>query len=218
MWEMWIQVDPTLYLPGPRDHISPEVSRLSHKEVDGLIKKKWDIHHDWLSAPNLFLDPECPKLQLNKPFHIGPGVCIGGLGFGYYEDSGVIKVKPHNYGVIVQAGASIHPHVTIDRGSHRDTVVGPNAKLNAFAFIGHNVDMARNVLMGVKSTVSGSTVVGQGVIIWSHAYVSQHCKIEDGAIVGAYSHVRKGTEIGPNEVWWGNPATYQRMRGPQDEL
>lgn len=180
--------------------------------------KGWAIHKKWLSAHNLYLDPDCPKLRLDHPFHVGPHISIGGLGFGYYRQSNMIKVKPHRFGVVVQAGASIHPHVTIDRGSHRDTVVGPNAKLNAFVFIGHNAYLGRDVLMGVKSTVSGSTVVGQGVIIWSHAYVEQHCEIKDGAIIGAFSHVRKGTIVGQNEVWWGNPATFQRMRGPKDEI
>ena len=183
-----------------------------------LIKKSWDIHPAWLSAPNLFLDPECPKIHLDQPFHVGPNVSLGGLGFGYYQESGKIKVKPHTYGVVVHAGASIHPHVTIDRGSYRDTVVGPNARLNAYAFIGHNVQLGRDVLMGVKSTVSGSTLVGRGVIIWSHAYVEQHCQIKDGAIIGAFSHVRKGSQVRRNEVWWGNPAKFQRMRGPEDEI
>ena len=183
-----------------------------------LIKKSWNIHHTWLSAPNLFLDPECPKLRLNQPFHVGPNVSIGGLGFGYFRESGKIKTKPHKYGVVVRAGASFHPGVTIDRGSHRDTLVGSNAKLNAYAFIGHNVRLGRDVLMGVKSTVSGSTVVGEGVIIWSHAYVEQHCLIKAGAIIGAFAHVRKGSVVGQDEVWWGNPAKYQRMKGPEDEI
>lgn len=183
-----------------------------------LIKKTWKIHPAWLSAPNLFLDPECPKLRLDHPFHIGPNVSIGGKGFGYYRESGTIKAKSHTYGVIIQAGASIHPGVTIDRGSHRDTLVGPNALLNAYAFIGHNVRLGRDVLMGVKATVSGSTVVGPGVIIWSHAYIAQHCQIKDGAIIGAFAYVEKGSVVGPDEVWWGNPAKYQRMRGPEDGI
>ena len=184
-----------------------------------MIEKSWNIHPAWLSAPNLYLDPECLKLDLAVPFKVGSGVSIGGRGFGYHSDKGgKIRPKSHRYGVIIGPGASLHPNITIDRGSHRDTIVGPNAKLNAYAFIGHNVRLGRNVLMGVKSTVSGSTVVGGGVIIWSHAYVEQHCQIGDGAIIGAFSHLIKGSVVKRDEVWWGNPAKFQRMKGPEDEL
>lgn len=182
-----------------------------------MDKKDWTVHHGWLAAPNLHLDRGCPKLVLEVPFYVGPGVSIGGRGFGYYADSeGGLKPKDHKYGVIVKAGASFHPHVTIDRGSHRDTVIGPNAKLNAFSFIGHNVELGRAVLMGVKSSISGSTVIGDGVKIWSHAYIAQRCKIGDRAIIGAFSNVINGTIIGEEEVWFGNPAKYQRMRRDGD--
>lgn len=183
-----------------------------------MIQKKWEIHRGWMLAKNLYLDQDCPRIILEHPFHVGPGVSIGGRGFGYHRKGGKIIAKDHKYGVTVKAGASLHPHVTIDRGSHRDTFVGNNAKLNAFSFIGHNVQLGRGVLAGVRASISGSTVVGDGAIIWSHAYVAQHCVIGERAIVGAFSHVLKGTQIGPEEVWYGNPATLMRMRGPQDEI
>ena len=182
-----------------------------------MIKRNWEIHRGWMSAPNLHLDPDCPKIVLQAPFHVGPGISIGGLGYGYEPDeSGKIKVKSHRHGVVVLAGASLHPGVVIDRGSHRDTVIGHNAKLNAYSFVGHNGFLGRNVMMGVKSSISGSTVVGNDAKIWSHAYVAQHCRIEDGAIIGAFSNVLKGATVGENEVWFGNPAKYRRMRRESD--
>lgn len=183
-----------------------------------ISNKDWTIHKKWLSAQGLYLDQECPRMLLEYPFHVGPGVSLGGRGFGYKRKGGKIIAKDHRHGVIVKAGAYIHPHVTIDRGSWRDTYVGNNSMLNAFSFLGHNVRLGRGVLVGVKASISGSTVLGDEVVIWSHAYVAQHCVIGDRAIVGAFSHVLKGTEIGPEEVWFGNPATRIRMRGPQDKI
>ena len=153
------------------------------------------------------------------PFHLGSGIKVGGLGFGYERiDEGAeidqrwLKVKSHKFGVIIKAGASLHNDVNIDRGSWRDTIIGNNARINSKAFIGHNVQIDRGVLIGVGSAISGSSNIGKGVVIWSKAYIEPRCTIGDGAIVGARSHVRTGTKIGSNEVWWGSPAKFQRMR------
>jgi len=174
------------------------------------IKKNWDIHPDWIKAYDFYADEDCPMICLEQPFHVGPSVRIGGLGFGY--DRATLKVKSHKYGVIVKAGASLHSGVIIDRGQNRDTIVGSNSRLNALTFLGHDVQTGRALIMGVKASVSGSTTVGDNVQIWSHAYIAQSCKIGDRAIVGAFSNVRPRTKIGEGEVWFGNPAVFRRMR------
>jgi len=174
------------------------------------IKKSWNIHPDWIKAHDFYADEDCPMIVLEHPFHVGPSVRIGGLGFGY--DRRTLKVKSHKYGVVVKAGASLHSGVVIDRGQNRDTTVGPNARLNALTFVGHDVQIGRALIMGVKSSVSGSTTIGDYVQIWSHAYIEQSCEIGDRAIVGAFSHVRDRTKISEGEVWFGNPAKFQRMR------
>jgi len=182
-------------------------------------KRDWEIDSEWEIAHNIYFDPNCPKLRLEVPFHLGSGIKIGGLGFGYErmeEGAGIeqrwLKVKSHDYGVIVKAGAALHNDVNIDRGSWRDTIIGNNARINSKAFIGHNVQIDRGVLVGVGSAISGSCNIGKGVVIWSNAYIEERSTVGDGAIVGARSHVRRGTEIGANEVWWGSPAKFQRMR------
>jgi UDP-3-O-[3-hydroxymyristoyl] glucosamine N-acyltransferase len=184
-----------------------------------VTKRDWKINSEWEIAHNIYFDPNCPKLYLEVPFHLGSSIKIGGLGFGYERMEGEteldkrwLKLKSHQYGVEVKAGASIHNDVNIDRGSWRDTVIGNNARINSKVFIGHNVQIDRGVLIGVGSAISGSCDIGKGVVVWSKAYVEQRCNIGDGAIIGAKAHVRADSEIGPNEVWWGNPAKFQRMR------
>lgn len=172
------------------------------------------IERSWRDAPFIHIDPDCLYFELELPLRLGPFISLGGHGFGYLEsESGALSVpKDHVYGLIIRAGAAIHPRVTIDRGSWRHTRIGFDARLNAGSFIGHNVEIGDGFLLGVGSSVSGSSEIGDRVEVWSHAYIAQHCLIGDGSIIGQGSNVLKGTEIGKNEVWFGNPAKLQRRR------
>ena len=195
--------------------------------------RNWEIDPGWVIAINdhrVRIDPDCPKLKLEYPFHLGSGINIGGLGFGYKMAEGAdldlgphrwLRVKDHKYGVIVKAGASLHNKVNIDRGSWRDTVVGPNARINTGVFIGHNVQIGRGCLINEGVSISGSSNIEDFVVIWKRACIEQHVTLKRGAIVGAFSHVRKGTVIGEYEVWFDDPdkgyAVFQRMRGEKDD-
>ena len=173
------------------------------------------VERSWREAPFIHIDPDCPYLELEVPLKLGPFISLGGHGFGYYKgERGYIEPKEHSYGVIIRAGAAIHPRVTIDRGSWRHTRIGFDARLNAGSFIGHNVEIGDGFLLGVCSSISGSCEIGDLVEVWSHAYIAQHCHIGDGAIIGQGSNILKGTEIGENELWFGNPAKRQRMTDP----
>ena len=198
------------------------------------LVRDWKIAPSWIVAINdqrVRIDPECPMLKLEHSFHLGSGIDVGGLGFGYKGEEGIdpetlwpqrwLRVKDHKYGVIVKAGASLHNKVNIDRGSWRDTVVGSNSRINTGAFIGHNVQIGRGCLINEGASISGSSDVGDFVVIWKRACIEHHVTIKKGAIVGAFSHVRTGTVIGEYEVWFNDPdkgyAVFQRMRGERDD-
>ena len=169
------------------------------------------IHDTWHNAPYISIDPECPKLHLEMPLRIGPFASIGFPGFGY-EEGEIWTPKPHPYGVVILEGAALHSHVTIDRGSWRDTFIGINARLNNYSHIGHNVKMGDNVLVGVGVKIAGSTEIGDNVELWNGAIVASRCKIHEGAIIGTGSLVLRKTEIPTQQVWVGNPAKFLRMR------
>lgn len=173
------------------------------------------IERSWRDAPFIHIDQDCLHYELEKPLILGPFISLGFHGFGYYhDDKGWREPKPHEYGLIIRGGAAIHPRVTIDRGSWRHTEIGFHARLNAYSFVGHNVKIGDDLLLGVRSSISGSSTVGDRVQVWSHAYIAQRCEIGDGAIIGASSNVLKGSKIGENEVWFNKEkayATFQRM-------
>jgi acetyltransferase-like isoleucine patch superfamily enzyme len=127
------------------------------------------IHEKWKKAPFIHLDPDCPKLILCEPEAIGPFCSIGGFGFGYYRDhkeNTWREPKSHEYGLIILEGARLHPGVTIDRGSWRDTFIGKYARLNMGVSIGHNNRIGDDCLINMGVSISGSCNIGNRVIIW----------------------------------------------------
>lgn len=162
------------------------------------------IHEIWRKAPAIQIDPECPTLHLEKPLRIGPFASIGFPGFGYYEDDVALKLKEHPFGVVVLEGASLQSHVTIDRGSWRDTIIGRNVRINNYAHIGHNSKIEDNVVIGAGAKIAGSVEVGSFSTIWNGAAIKHRLKVGEGAVIGMGAVVIRDVE--PHTTVVGNPA------------
>jgi len=106
--------------------------------------------------------------------------------------------------VVVLEGAALHPHVNIHRGSWRDTFIGRNVRLGAYANIGHNARIGNNVLVAISAVILGSVEVGDSAIIWSGAIIKNRLKIGEGAVIGVGAVVLK--DVPPHTTVVGNPA------------
>lgn len=164
------------------------------------------IHAKWLEAFQIAIDPECPMIRLEEPLRVGPFASIGYPGFGYTEtEEEIVWVpKDHPFGVVIESGAALHSHVTIDRGTWRDTFIGKNVRLNNYVHVGHNVRIGDNVLVGVGVKIGGSNVIGDRVKIWNGVEIRQRLKIGEGSIIGMGSVVLK--DVPPYATVVGNPA------------
>ncbi len=141
-------------------------------------------------------------MKSNKFVQIGKNVVIltdskdiGNPGFGYEPDVSEfgykipLQLRPHSFKVIIEDNVRIGRSVTIDRGRHRDTVIGEGTKIDNHVHIGHNAIIGKNCLLCAHSNIGGSCEIGDRVKVWMSATIIDHIKIGEGATIGAGSVV-----------------------------
>ena len=135
---------------------------------------------------------------------VHPGAQIGQDGFGYLPGkTGLVKV-PQIGRVIVQDDVEIGAGTTIDRGAHRDTMIGEGTKIDNLVQIAHNVSVGRHCVIAGLVGISGSCTLGDYVMIGGQAGIADHIKLGDGAQIAARSGVMHDVPAGAR--WGGAPA------------
>jgi len=133
-----------------------------------------------------------------------PGARIGQDGFGFAIDpSGHIKV-PQIGRVLIGDDCDIGANTTIDRGSMRDTVIGPGCWIDNLVQIGHNVELGRGCVIAAMTGISGSTKVGNYVALGGQVGLAGHLNIGDGAQIAAQSGIM--ADVPPGVTLCGTPA------------
>ena len=94
--------------------------------------------------------------------------------------------------------------IEVDRGSMRDTVIGPGCWIDNLVQIGHNVEVGRGCIIAAMAGISGSTKVGNFVAIGGQVGLAGHLKIGDGAQIAAQSGIM--TDVQPGVTLCGTPA------------
>lgn len=136
---------------------------------------------------------------------IKPGAVIGFDGFGYERDGdGRWTQKPSTFGVDIGDDVHIGAGTCIDRGSWRDTVIGPGVRIDNLVHVAHNVLVCRDVVIVAHAGLGGSVVVEEGAWIGFGAHVHQRVRIGFSALVGMGAAVLK--DVAPNTTVAGVPA------------
>lgn len=135
---------------------------------------------------------------------IHPGVQIGQDGFGYVSGKGGHVKVPQIGRVIIQDDVEIGAGTTVDRGAHRDTMIGEGTKIDNLVQIAHNVSIGRHCIIVAQVGISGSCTIGDYVVIGGQAGLSGHNQIGDGVQIAARSGVMN--DIPAGEKWAGAPA------------
>jgi len=152
-----------------------------------------------------------------------PGAVIGADGFSFVtpEPSGVEEVRAtlgYRREIIPQAWMRIHSlgsvvlgddveigaNCTIDRGTIRNTEVGPGTKLDNMVHLGHNVTVGRDCLLCGQVGIAGSVRIGDRVVLGGKAGVSDNLFIGDDVICGAGTIML--TNVPAGRVLLGYPA------------
>jgi UDP-3-O-[3-hydroxymyristoyl] glucosamine N-acyltransferase len=135
---------------------------------------------------------------------IHPGAHIGQDGFGYVSGrKGHVKV-PQSGRVIIQDDVEIGAGTTVDRGAHRDTMIGEGTKIDNLVQIAHNVSVGRHCVIVAQTGISGSCTIGDHVVLGGGVGLADHVHIGDGAQLAARSGVMNDVPAG--EKWAGAPA------------
>jgi UDP-3-O-[3-hydroxymyristoyl] glucosamine N-acyltransferase LpxD len=126
-----------------------------------------------------------PDVTVGAYCIIGPGAVIGSTGFGYvHQPDGTWTEKPHDYGVILDAGVHVGANTCIDRGSWRDTRIGAGTRIDNLVHIAHNVRVGRVVCIVAQAMIAGSVEVHDGAWIGPSSSIHQRLTIGPRALVG----------------------------------
>jgi UDP-3-O-[3-hydroxymyristoyl] glucosamine N-acyltransferase len=135
---------------------------------------------------------------------VHPGAQIGQDGFGYVPGKdGHMKV-PQTGRVIIQDDVEIGAGTTIDRGAHRDTMIGEGTKIDNLVQIAHNVSIGRHCVLAGHVGISGSCTIEDFVVMGGQVGLADHLCIGSGAQIAARSGVMNNIPAG--EKWAGAPA------------
>ena len=155
------------------------------------------------------------NLSWVKNATVGPGVriaqhvVIGCSGMGYERDAdGRLVAFPQLGGVVLEAYVDVAAHATVQRGALGDTVLRRGAKIGPHVNVGHNVEIAEDVLITGHAQLGGGCRIGRGAVVWQSAVIANGVTVGESAVIGMAAAVRK--DVGPGEVWAGNPA--RRLR------
>ncbi|MDE0941748.1 MAG: UDP-3-O-(3-hydroxymyristoyl)glucosamine N-acyltransferase [Alphaproteobacteria bacterium] len=162
---------------------------------DGVI-----VGDDCIIGANVSLS----HCQLGDRVTIHPGARIGQDGFGFAIDpDGHIKV-PQVGLVRIGDDCDIGANSTIDRGSMRDTIIGPGCWIDNLVQIGHNVELGRGCVIAAMTGISGSTTVGNFVAMGGQVGLAGHLNIGDGVQIAAQSGIM--ADVPPGLTICGSPA------------
>lgn len=134
-----------------------------------------------------------------------PGVVVGGDGFGFHrrEDGSYEKI-PQLGNVVIGDGVEIQANSCIDRATLATTRLGAGVKIDNLTQVGHNCQLADNVLLCAQVGLAGSTEIEAGAVLAGQAGVAGHCRIGAGAIITAQSGTHGDLEGG--RMYSGSPA------------
>jgi len=148
------------------------------------------------------------RVQIGDRVIIHPGTVIGSDGYGFYQAAGQHHKIPQVGSVQIGDDVEIGAHVTIDRGTLGDTVIGAGSKIDNLVQIGHNVKVGKHCLLVAQVGISGSSELGDGVTLAGQVGVAGHLKIGSGVTAAGKSGITQ--HIPPNTMVSGFPAQPHR--------
>ncbi|MGB8990002.1 MAG: UDP-3-O-(3-hydroxymyristoyl)glucosamine N-acyltransferase [Candidatus Sulfotelmatobacter sp.] len=137
------------------------------------------------------------------------GAVLGSDGFGYVRDpqSGRYEKFPQVGRLVIEDDVEIGANTTIDRGALDETRIGRGAKIDNLVHIGHNCQLAENVVIAAQTGLSGSIVIENDVVLGGQVGIGEHARIGEGVMLGGQGGVLPNKVLhGKGVAFWGTPA------------
>jgi UDP-3-O-[3-hydroxymyristoyl] glucosamine N-acyltransferase len=150
-----------------------------------------------------------PGARLGDRVIVHAGAVLGCDGFGYVRDrgSGAYEKFPQAGSLEIADDVEIGANTTIDRGALEVTRIGRGAKIDNLVHIGHNCQIAENVVIAAQTGLSGSIVIEKNVILGGQVGIGEHARIEEGVMLGGQGGVLPNKVLrGKGVAFWGTPA------------
>jgi UDP-3-O-[3-hydroxymyristoyl] glucosamine N-acyltransferase len=152
-----------------------------------------------------------PGTTIGDRVIVHAGAVLGSDGFGYVRDGedgqGRYEKFPQVGRLVIEDNVEIGANTTIDRGALDETRIGRGTKIDNLVHIGHNCQIAEDVVIAAQTGLSGSVVIEKSVVLGGQVGVGEHARICEGVMVGAQGGVLpKKVLRGKGVAFWGTPA------------
>lgn len=118
--------------------------------------------------------------------------------------------KWHGY-VIIQNRVTVREYVTINAGTHENTLVCDDVVILRGAHVGHDAWIEKGATISCNALIGGHAKIGQYANLGLGCIIHQHQLIEQGGMIGMGAVVTKTLKTKPYYTYVGNPA---RELGP----
>ncbi len=183
-----------------------EVGDLSRIGAGSVIGDGVHIGHGCNICPRVTI---YPGVRLGDRVTVHAGAVLGSDGFGYVRDkaTGWYEKFPQIGRLEIENDVDIGANSTIDRGALEVTRIGRGTKIDNLVHVGHNVQIAENVVIAAQTGFSGSITVEKDAVIGGQVGVGEHATIGEGVMLGGQSGVLpKKILRGKGIAFWGTPA------------
>ena len=152
-----------------------------------------------------------PGTTIGDRVIVHAGAVLGSDGFGYVRDGedgqGRYEKFPQVGRLVIEDDVEIGANTTIDRGALDETRIGQGTKIDNLVHIGHNCQIAENVVIAAQTGLSGSVVIESGVVLGGQVGIGEHARVCEGVMVGAQAGVLPHKVLrGKGMAFWGTPA------------
>ena len=107
----------------------------------------------------------------------------------------------------IEDDVEIGANSTVDRGALEATRIGRGTKIDNLVHVGHNVQIAEDVVIAAQTGFSGSITVEKGAVIGGQVGIGEHATIGEGVMLGGQSGVLPHKLLrGKGIAFWGTPA------------